>query len=53
MSPTPLTQPPVEASGAALDERLRAWFAALIAQPVPEALLRHLEAVESRGDREA
>lgn len=48
MSPTPLTQTPADVRSATLDEQLQAWFAALVAQPVPESLLRHLEAVERR-----
>lgn len=47
MSPTPI---PAEAAGrtstpvdAEVDVLLRAWFDALTTQPVPEALLRHLD----------
>lgn len=42
MSPSPIAKTP-PAAGAALDAQLRAWFEALLAQPVPEALLRRLD----------
>lgn len=45
MSPTPKIETTVETPGASLDDQLRAWFDALVAQPVPEALLRHLDAL--------
>lgn len=48
MSPTPLTQtPPEPAEPASLDERLRAWFETMLAQPVPESLLRRVDELDA------
>jgi hypothetical protein len=33
--------------GDALDEALKVWFSALAAEPVPEALLKHVEALDA------
>jgi hypothetical protein len=45
-------QPAAEPSSESLDRQLRAWFDGLLAQPIPEALLRHLDQLEaSEGDQ--
>ena len=41
-----------QSEGDALDETLKVWFAALTAEPVPQALLKHVEALEN-GEGEA
>ena len=46
MSTTPMTASPPD-PGAEVDDLLKAWFQALMAQPVPEALLRHIELLEA------
>ena len=38
--------PEVGAAKADVDGLLKAWFEALAAQPVPEALLRHLDGLD-------
>ena len=37
-------------SDARLDATLSAWFEILLAQPVPEALLRHLDQLDGAGE---
>ncbi len=39
--------------GDALDEALKAWFSALAAEPVPEALLEHVQSLEAGRTEEA
>ena len=46
MSSSSMKPEPAETPAATLDAQLRAWFDSLLAQPVPEALLRHLDRLE-------
>jgi hypothetical protein len=48
MSSKPMTAPPPNA-GTEVDDLLKAWFQALTAQPVPQALLQQLERLEASG----
>jgi hypothetical protein len=52
MAAQPKPQPAAAAPGDSLDAQLRAWFDSLLVQPVPEALLRHLDQLEApEGDQ--
>ena len=49
MSTPPMTASPPD-PGAKVDDLLKAWFQALMAQPVPEALRRRIEQLDAESD---
>lgn len=47
MAAKPRPRDEAEPSADSVDAQLRAWFDGLLAQPVPEALLRHMDELSS------
>lgn len=48
MSTKPVIPPP-DVAGAEVDDLLEAWFRALMARPVPEALIETLDRLDEGG----